>query len=46
METGLQCPLHEAKFDITSGKALCPPADGDVNSYEARIEADRVLVKL
>jgi nitrite reductase/ring-hydroxylating ferredoxin subunit len=42
----IECPLHEAKFDITSGKALCAPADGDVATYEVRIEGDRILVKL
>lgn len=42
----IECPLHEAKFDITTGKALCPPAEGDVATYEARIEGERVLVKL
>ncbi len=42
----IECPLHEAKFDITTGKALCPPAEGDVSIYEARIDGDRVLVKL
>lgn len=42
----IECPLHQAKFDITSGKALCPPAEGDVNTYEARIDGDRILVKL
>jgi nitrite reductase/ring-hydroxylating ferredoxin subunit len=42
----IECPLHEAKFDITTGKALCPPAEGDVAIYEARIEGERVMVKL
>jgi nitrite reductase/ring-hydroxylating ferredoxin subunit len=42
----IECPLHEAKFDITTGKALCAPAEGDVATYEARVEGDRVMVKL
>lgn len=42
----IECPLHEAKFDIRTGKALCPPAEGDVAVYEARIEGDRIVVKL
>ena len=42
----IECPLHEAKFDITTGKALCAPAEGDVAVYEARVEGERVLVKL
>jgi 3-phenylpropionate/trans-cinnamate dioxygenase ferredoxin subunit len=42
----IECPLHEAKFDIRTGKALCPPADGDVATYEVQVEGGRVLVKL
>jgi nitrite reductase/ring-hydroxylating ferredoxin subunit len=42
----IECPLHEAKFDIRTGKASGPPAEGDIAVYEARIEGDRVLVKL
>jgi 3-phenylpropionate/trans-cinnamate dioxygenase ferredoxin subunit len=42
----IECPLHQAQFDINTGKALSPPADGDINVYEARIEGDRILIKL
>lgn len=42
----IECPLHEAKFDITTGRALCAPAERDVATYEVRVEGDQVLVKL
>jgi nitrite reductase/ring-hydroxylating ferredoxin subunit len=31
------CPWHGAKFDLTSGKALSPPASGGVACYKARV---------
>ena len=42
----IECPLHEAKFDIRTGRALCAPAAGDVACYAVRIDGDQVLVQL
>jgi naphthalene 1,2-dioxygenase ferredoxin component len=33
----LQCPLHEGRFDIRSGRALCAPVETDVRAYPIRI---------
>jgi 3-phenylpropionate/trans-cinnamate dioxygenase ferredoxin subunit len=34
----IECPLHQACFDIRSGKALDEPAEIDLKTYPVRIE--------
>jgi len=43
-EDVIECPLHQAQFDITTGKCLLEPAREDVASYPAKIEGLDVLV--
>jgi|SRR5437764_184832 len=38
------CPLHLARFDIESGKALCFPATAALRTYEVQIEDGNVYV--
>jgi nitrite reductase/ring-hydroxylating ferredoxin subunit len=40
----VECPLHGAKFDIATGKALSPPADKDLKTYEVTIVDGRIIV--
>ncbi len=40
------CPLHAARFDIRSGKALCAPADVDLAVFEVKAEGDDLLIKV
>jgi nitrite reductase/ring-hydroxylating ferredoxin subunit len=42
----IECPLHAAKFDVRTGKAMCAPAEKDLAVYELRVEGDDLLVKL
>ncbi|MEX1147370.1 MAG: non-heme iron oxygenase ferredoxin subunit [Sphingomonadales bacterium] len=44
--TMIECPLHQACFDIRTGKVLSDPATEDVASYPARIDGDSVIVDL
>jgi naphthalene 1,2-dioxygenase ferredoxin component len=44
--TVVECPLHQACFDVRSGKLLEGPATQDVRSYPVRIEAGAVLIQL
>lgn len=41
----LMCPRHGAEFCIRDGKALSPPARGDIATFPVRVEADFVQVK-
>jgi phenylpropionate dioxygenase-like ring-hydroxylating dioxygenase large terminal subunit len=42
----VECPLHQALFDIRTGKALCAPATEDLKVYPVRIDGSDVLIDL
>lgn len=42
----IECPLHAARFDVRTGKALCAPADKDIAVFEVRVEGADLLVRL
>jgi naphthalene 1,2-dioxygenase system ferredoxin subunit len=42
----IECPRHQGVFDICTGKALGPPLEQDLRTYEVRIADGRVLVDL
>src|SRR2546430_10537765 len=33
----IECPLHAGRFDVKTGKALCPPVTDDIKTYPVRI---------
>jgi 3-phenylpropionate/trans-cinnamate dioxygenase ferredoxin component len=43
-DCAIECPLHQAKFDIATGKCLAAPATTDLNCYAVRIDGDEVYV--
>ncbi len=40
----VQCPLHGAKFDVTTGKVVGLPATRSQNTYPVRVVGDRIEV--
>lgn len=42
----IECPLHQARFDIVTGKALTEPATVDLRVFEVKQDGDDVLVKV
>lgn len=42
----VECPLHGARFDLTTGNNLTPPADEPVRTYEVKIEEGDIYIKL
>ena len=42
----IECPLHQGKFDIRDGRALCAPLSEDIKIYPVKIEGNRVFVAL
>ncbi|MBR0566168.1 non-heme iron oxygenase ferredoxin subunit [Azoarcus sp. L1K30] len=42
----VECPLHQGRFDVCSGKALCAPLTEDIPIYPVRIENGRVFICL
>lgn len=47
LENGeIECPLHQARFCIQTGRALSAPAEVDVATFEVKHEGDSVYVKV
>ncbi len=44
--TVIECPLHQGRFDVRSGKALSAPVCVDLKTYETRVEDGKVFIKL
>jgi naphthalene 1,2-dioxygenase ferredoxin component len=42
----IESPLHQGKFDVRSGKAMCAPVTEDLRSYPVKIEGGRVYLSL
>ncbi|NGO67202.1 bifunctional 3-phenylpropionate/cinnamic acid dioxygenase ferredoxin subunit [Streptomyces boncukensis] len=40
----VECPLHEAFFDLRSGRPTCPPAKQPVRTHQVSVESGRVLL--
>ena len=40
----IECPLHQASFDIRTGKVLSPPATADLRVYPVQVDADGISV--
>src|SRR6266700_361826 len=36
----IECPLHAGRFDVKTGKALCPPVTDDLKTYPVRLVGD------
>jgi len=42
----IECPLHNARFDIRTGKALSSPAEVDIETYPTKVEGAVVSIRL
>jgi nitrite reductase/ring-hydroxylating ferredoxin subunit len=42
----IECPLHDGKFNIKTGEALCPPVTDPLPTYEVKVENGKVFVKV
>lgn len=42
----IECPLHQGKFDVCTGQALCAPLTQALKTYPIRIENQRVMLRL
>jgi nitrite reductase/ring-hydroxylating ferredoxin subunit len=40
------CPWHGARFDVTTGSHLCPPAQSGVPAYKVQVVGDEVQVEV
>ncbi|CAB3807041.1 Naphthalene 1,2-dioxygenase/salicylate 5-hydroxylase systems, ferredoxin component [Paraburkholderia ultramafica] len=42
----IECPLHQGRFDVRDGRALCAPLTADIRTYAVRREGERVYVRI
>lgn len=42
----VECPLHQARFCIASGRVQCGPAREDVQRFDVKLEDDEVMVRM
>jgi nitrite reductase/ring-hydroxylating ferredoxin subunit len=42
----IECPLHQARFDVTTGRCLGAPGKGDLAVFAVRLDGDDLLVAL
>lgn len=42
----IECPLHQGRFDVCTGKAMCAPLTENIRTYPVKIENLRVMLKL
>lgn len=42
----IECPLHQGRFDVRSGKAKSPPVCVDLTTYPVKVEGGRVYIQL
>jgi len=42
----VECPLHQARFHIPTGRVLCAPANRDIAVYPVEIRDGRICVCL
>lgn len=44
--TVIECPLHQGRFDIATGKALGAPVCIDLNTYPVKVENNDIFIEL
>ncbi|SFB89543.1 3-phenylpropionate/trans-cinnamate dioxygenase ferredoxin subunit [Polaromonas sp. OV174] len=42
----IECPLHQGRFDVSTGKALCAPLTMDVAVYPVRLIDGRIHISV
>ena len=42
----IECPLHQGRFDIPSGKALSAPVCVDLITYPVKLEGNAIYIQL
>ncbi|MBI3513977.1 MAG: nitrite reductase (NAD(P)H) small subunit [Proteobacteria bacterium] len=42
----VECPLHHARFDVTTGGCVARPAEQDIATYDVRVAGRAVFVRI
>lgn len=41
----IECPLHQGRFNIATGRAVAPPCTEDIRIYAVRVQDGAVLLR-
>ena len=42
----IECPLHQGRFDVCTGKAMCAPLVTDIKTYPVQIKDQRIWLQI
>lgn len=42
----IECPLHQGRFELATGKAIAPPVIEPIKVYPVKVEDGKVLVEV
>ena len=42
----IECPLHAGRFEVRTGRAVCPPVTDDIKTYPVRLAGDEIQIRL
>jgi nitrite reductase/ring-hydroxylating ferredoxin subunit len=42
----IECPMHNGRFDVATGKAVKPPVHEDLKTYPAERRGDKVFINI
>lgn len=42
----IECPLHQAQFDVRTGRVCCGPAEDDIQTYPVKVEDGQIFVEI
>lgn len=42
----VECPLHSARFDVTTGELAAPPASDPVDTYPVEVDGEAIKVRV
>lgn len=40
----IECPLHQGRFCIKTGKVMCAPLEEDIKTYPVRVEGEKIYL--
>jgi len=45
-EHEIECPLHQGRFDVRSGRPTCAPVTNALRSYPVKVDGKRVYLQI
>ncbi len=42
----IECPLHQGRFNLATGEAMCAPVTEPIKVYPVKVEGGRILVEI